>query len=155
MNYAGIPIKVTLAEWYKANALVPEIYEWLGQHGIEPTGGPIYRYRAIGDTEHEFDLEIGVPVATSVEGDGRVLAATLPAGPYVVMVHEGHPDRQTQSHAALHAWATARRLEFDKTGEGRDEVWTARYETYMTNPAVQPDPEQWSTEIAYLIKEVS
>ena len=154
-HYAGIPIKVTLAEWSKANALVPELFGWLARHGIAPTGGPIYRYHTIGDIDREFDLEIGVPVASPVDGDGRVLAGSLPAGSYAVIVHEGHPDRQEHSHAALQARAAAQRLEFDKRGEGCDEVWTARYETYLTDPAVQPDPEQWSTEIAYLIKAAS
>jgi effector-binding domain-containing protein len=121
-HYAGIPIEVTLTEWHKANALVPEIYEWPARNGIEPGGGPIG-------------------------------AGTLPAGPYAVLIHQGHPDRQEQSHAALQEWAAAQGLALDKAGEGRDAVWAARCETYLTDPAEQPDPEQWSTELAYLIKE--
>lgn len=32
--YVAIPIKVTLKEWGRANALVGEIFEWLSQKGI-------------------------------------------------------------------------------------------------------------------------
>lgn len=154
-HYAGISIKVTLREWHQANALVPEIYQWLAERDIVPMGGPIYRYHTIGDDDHEFDLEVGVPVTNPVQGDGRVLAGVLPAGRYAVMVHEGHPDRQHQSHAALREWVAVHGWAFDKTGQGPDEVWTARYETYLTNPEEQPDPNKWSTEIAYLLTETS
>ncbi|MGI5170872.1 GyrI-like domain-containing protein [Spirillospora sp. CA-253888] len=152
LHYAGIPIKVTLPEWHRANALVPEIYQWLERRGIAPLGGPVYRYRTIGGAEREFDLEVGVPVAGPVDGDGRVLASALPAGAYAVAVHHGHPDRQEGTHQALQEWAATQGVELDCTGSGADTVWTARYETYLTDPAEHPDPEQWSTELAYLTK---
>lgn len=152
-HYAGIPVRVTLAEWYKANALVPEIYQWLALGGLQPRSGPIYRYRTIGDHDREFDLEVGVSVDSPVIPDGRIVAGALPAGRYAVMVHHGHPDRQVQSHQALQAWVVQQGLRFAKTGDGPDEVWAARYETYLTDPVEQPDPEQWSTELAYLIAE--
>ncbi|MBB5134615.1 effector-binding domain-containing protein [Thermocatellispora tengchongensis] len=152
-HYAGIPIQVTLRDWGRANALVPELYEWLARNGIEPLGGPVYRYRSIGDEARPFDLEVGVPVAAPVTGDGRVEAGTLPAGQYAVMIHHGHPDQLGKSHAALQQWVEERGLAPGKTGEGPAEVWTARYETYLTDPAEQPDLAQWSTEIAYLVDE--
>lgn len=152
-HYVGIPVKVSLREWYRANALVPEIYQWLAEHDVVPTGGPIYRYHTIGDDDREFDLEVCVPVANPVQAAGRVHAGIVPAGRYAVMVHEGHPDKQHRSHAALQEWAAARNLVLDKTGDGHDEVWAARCESYLTNPEEQPDPDKWSTEIAYLLKE--
>jgi hypothetical protein len=33
----------------------------------------------------------------------------------------------------------------------RGEVWDARLEVYLSNPAEEPDPEAWRTEIAYLV----
>lgn len=151
-HYAGIPIKVNLAEWGKANALIPELYQWLAGRNITPGGGPIYRYYVVGDHEQEFDLEIGVPVAAPVPGDGRVSPGVLPAGRYAVTVHHGHPDGQEHSHAELQDWATGQGLAFDRTSTG---AWTARYETYLTNPDEEPDPNKWSTEIAYLLGETS
>lgn len=154
--YAGIPIRASLSEWYRVNALVPEIYEWLARNGIVPLGGPVYRYRTIGDHEREFDLDVGVPTAGPVTGDGRVHAGILPAGRYAVMIHHGHPDQQVRSHEALQAWVKAQGLAFalaGANGTGGDEVWTARCESYLTNPAEEPDLTKWSTELAYLLKD--
>lgn len=148
-HYAGMPIKVTLREWDKANALVPEIFQWLATQGIAPAGGPIYRYHTVGDADHEFDLEVGVPVADKITTDGRVLAGLLPGGQYAVAVHHGHPDRLDESHAELQKWVAEQGLSLATSGT--DAAWTSRYETYLTNPEEQPDPYQWSTEIAYLL----
>ncbi|OLT32639.1 hypothetical protein BJF79_35875 [Actinomadura sp. CNU-125] len=149
VHYAGVPIGVTLAEWGRANALVPEIYGWLAQRGITPGGGPVYRYRTIGDTERPFELEVGVPVAAPVEGDGRVLARTLPEGAYAVLLHEGHPDGLGEAHRALRAWAEGEGHFLDRDGD----AWAAVYESYLTDPAQEPDLNKWRTELAYLVKE--
>ncbi|QFG25070.1 GyrI-like domain-containing protein [Actinomadura sp. WMMB 499] len=149
VHYAGIRIAVTFAEWGSANALVAEVYGWLAQRGTVPGGGPVYRYRTVGDAERPFDLEVGVPVAEAVEGDGRVHAGSLPAGTYAVLLHEGHPDGLGKAHAALQEWAGEMGLELDRDGE----VWAARYETYLTDPAQEPDLAKWRTELAYLVKE--
>lgn len=73
---------------------------------------------------------------------GRGARRCRPARSYAVVMHNRHPDRQVQTHAALQAWVGVQSLAGDKSGKGRDEVWAARYEIYLTNPAEQPDPEQ-------------
>lgn len=150
--YVAIPIEVALKEFGGANALVGETFAWLGGRGIEPAGAPFFRYSMIGDMEGRFEIEVGVPVAIAVPGDGRVIAGSIPAGRYATLVHTGHPDRLVHAHAALQEWATSRRLDLQRSRQGDDEVWGGRFEFYLTDPAQQPDPEQWSTEIAYLIK---
>jgi effector-binding domain-containing protein len=62
----------------------PELFAWLGEHGVEP-GGPIFiRYAAGSD-----DIELGVPVAPGVSGDERVQAGELPAARWATFVHVG------------------------------------------------------------------
>jgi RNA polymerase sigma factor (sigma-70 family) len=78
---------------YVDAALVGEVIGWLSRQGIEFAGAPFFRYWTIGDMDREFDLEVGVPVASVVSGDERVIAGFIPSGSYATMVHFGHPDR--------------------------------------------------------------
>jgi effector-binding domain-containing protein len=144
---AGIRTTATLAEWGEVNALGPEVLEWLAAHSSRPAGAPYYRYRVIGSFEEKFDVEVGYPVATAVSGDDRVLAGEFPAGDYVVTTHVGHPDGIAQTHLALVDWAAEQGLTLARDGE----VWVAMYESYQTDPADEPDPNAWRTELAYLI----
>jgi effector-binding domain-containing protein len=95
--YVAIPIKVTLKEWSRANALLGEVIEWLGQNGVALAGPPFFRYWKIGNMDDEFDLEVGIPVGSPVSGDGRVIAGSIPGGSYATLVHTEHPDRLVHS----------------------------------------------------------
>ncbi|HEV7652319.1 MAG TPA: GyrI-like domain-containing protein [Actinophytocola sp.] len=145
--YVAIPIRATLREWGEVNALVPEVYGWLAARGITPAGAVFFRHSVVGGFDEKFSVEVGVPVAEPVEGDGRVLAGAKPAGRYVVAVHRGHPDGIAKSHLALVEWAGEHGVELAKDGE----VWGGMYESYGTDPAVEPDMDEWETELAYLV----
>ena len=144
---AGIRTTATLGEWGEVNALGPEVLEWLAARDIRPEPAPYYRYRVIGSFEEKFDVEVGYAVATAVPGDDRVLAGEFPAGDYVVTTHVGHPDQIATTHLALVDWAAGQGITLAKDGE----VWVAMYESYQTDPAVEPDPNSWRTELAYLV----
>lgn len=146
--YAAIPIRATLSEWGSVNALVLEVHGWLAERAIPPAGPLFYRYRLIGDrTERRFDLEVGFPVAEPVEGDGRVVAGSRPAGSYAVRVHHGHPDSIAGTHLALVEWTRERGRPPVRDGE----AWVGMFEYYRTDPEVEPDPRRWETELAYLV----
>jgi DNA gyrase inhibitor GyrI len=130
------------------------VFEWLGQKGVECAGQPpFFRYWVIGDMDNKFELEVGVPVRNAVSGDGRVIAGSIPGGTYATLVHTGHPDRLIHSLTALQDWGISQGLEWNNRREGNDEVWGGRFEFYLTNPAEQPDLEQWSIEIAYQVRD--
>jgi effector-binding domain-containing protein len=145
--YVAIPIRATLREWGGVNALVPEVVGWLAARGIAPAGAPFYRHLVVGGLDERFSVEVGFPVAEPVEGDGRVVAGAKPAGRYVVAVHHGHPDGIAKSHQALVAWAGEHGVPLARDGD----VWDGMYESYRADPAVEPDPSKWETELAYLV----
>ena len=147
--YVAIPIRVSLREWGRANALVGEVFDWLARQGVPPGGPPFFRYRTIGGMDAPFDLEVGVPVARPLGGDSPVIAGHRPAGAYAVAVHTGHPDRLDGAHEELQAWVRDQDLRVAMGEEG--DVWEARFESFLTDPAQQPDLERWSIEIAYLL----
>lgn len=151
--YVSIPIELTLKEWEKANTLVGEIFAWLGEKEVQPSGAPFFRYLVIGDTEKKFKLEVGVPITSPMFGDERVITGTIPAGKYATLVHIGHPDCIGNSFTVLEEWAKDHDIEWDNQMEGEEELWGGRFEYYLTDPAVEPNLEKWSTEIAYKIRE--
>ncbi len=51
--------------------LFRELRDWMKQMDIEPTGRPFFRYYVI-NMEGEMDVEVGIPVNTTLTGDGRV-----------------------------------------------------------------------------------
>ena len=77
--YLGIRAEVPMQEL--GNGLIPqsldEIFGWMEQQGVAPAGPPIMRFHVI-DMECNLDVEIGVPVAGSVAGDGRIQPNSLP-----------------------------------------------------------------------------
>jgi effector-binding domain-containing protein len=145
----AIPVRATLRGWGTVNALVPEVFAWLSDRGIPPAGPLFYRYRVIGDADEEFEVEVGVPVAAPVAGDGRVQGGAAPAGRYAVRVHHGHPDEMARTHRELLAWAQEQGSPALREGER----WAGVFEYYRSDPDVEPDPAKWETEIAYLVSQ--
>jgi effector-binding domain-containing protein len=89
---------------------------------------------------------MGVPVPAGTPG----ATGTLPAGRYVSLLHVGHYDELIAANATLQAWASDHGVTFDVTRADDGDHWGARVEHYLTNPAEEPDPSRWQTEIAYL-----
>lgn len=150
----SIPVQATLQEWNRTIEQIPQLFQWLGQNGVTPDGALFYRYRILGDNESEFNVEIGMAVSEPVEGSGPVVAGEIPAGTYVASVHHGHPDRLFEVNAGIEAWASEQGVAFDLQRIGDQEVWTGRFEFFLTNPEDEPDPANWSTEVAILIADV-
>lgn len=149
--YAAISIQASLSEWSKVNKLVDEIFEWLASREIEPAGPLFYRYWIIGDSNEPFQLEVGLPLEQMAPGDERVITGFLPGGSYVTALHHGHPDKLEQSFNELEIWAKKEGLLLDKQWDGDKEVWNGRFETYLTNFAVEPDLANWKIGISYLL----
>jgi len=125
-----------------------EVFAWLAAHGGAPNGPPFWKYNVI-DMARGLEIEAGVTVAQPVAGDGRVITGTLPAGRYVTVRHVGHPSTLMAATASLLDWAAQRQLTWDVSPSPDGERWGARLEFYLTDPSVEPDMNQWVTELAF------
>ena len=146
--YAGISAWVTMETISSVADRIPEIFGWLGAHGIAPAGPPFFRYHVI-DMQRALQVEAGVPVASAVDDEGEVRAGTLPAGRFAVMTHTGAPDTLVAATAELLGWAQARGLAWDVSQTDAGEHWGCRVEFYLTNPAEEPDAGKWQTQLAF------
>lgn len=123
------------------------LFAWLNQRRIQPAGAPFVKYNVV-DMTQRLELELGVVVATPVDGTAEVQAGTLPAGRYAVLIHQGPYDGLREATARLLQSADALHVQWDATTTAKGERFTARLETYLTDPSKQSDPARWQTEIA-------
>jgi effector-binding domain-containing protein len=146
--YICVPRTVTMATLPSAADEIPGLLAWLATHGTEPAGPPFIKYNVI-DMARELQVEAGVPVAAPVAGDGQVRAGTLPGGRYAAVTHVGPYDQLVPAVRRLLDWAQGQGLTWDKQDSPEGQRWGCRLEIYPVNPAEQPDPAKWETELVF------
>ena|SRR5215469_1870711 len=146
--YMAFKARVTMAELGGLGPRVGEVFGWLGAHGLSQAGAPFFRYTVI-DMTRQLEMEVGVPVAATVDGDGHVMPGVLPAGRYATLTHVGHPSELAAATKTLLDWADAQGLRWDMSPGEAGERWGSRLEFYLTDPAEEPDMSKWQTELAF------
>jgi len=124
--------------------LFKELRAWMQQEGIAPAGPPLLRYHVI-NMEGEMDIEVGIPVAKALPGNGRVCPGVLPGGRYarLIYINNGYT-----GNGALTRWAIENGLAFDQRDDPKGTAFRARYERYLTDPKIQPLKTKWEVEVA-------
>jgi effector-binding domain-containing protein len=119
--------------------LLGELFGYVGEVGVQPSGGPFARF--FGAREESIDFEIGVPVAGTVAGRGRIASGELPGGSVAVTWHIGPYDGLADAYEAIEGWMR-------ETGrESAGPMW----EIYHSDPEREPDPASWRTEVCWPI----
>jgi effector-binding domain-containing protein len=137
----------------------PQLFAWLGQHGIEPAGPPFIRYLEVDHDGEPLEIEVAAPVADEAEPDENapVRAGTLPAGRYATLLHTGpyrHDDVPDlgDAQAALRSWTEQQGIVTGRPSE-RGSSLAACVEHYRVGPPLEADWTKWETELAYLVVE--
>jgi AraC-like DNA-binding protein/effector-binding domain-containing protein len=122
-------------------AALPKVFLHAQQRGLAIAGYPITRY--LEPSVGLVTLETGIRVTahsgdwTVADGQGEVLAETLPAGSAAATIHFGPYDQLQDAYAAVEEWIAANG--FRQNG--------APWEAYLNDPAYHPNPQNWKTEI--------
>jgi effector-binding domain-containing protein len=124
--------------------LFKELRAWMKQEGVEPAGKPFFRYYII-NMDGEMDVEVGIPAAKALPGNGRVCPGVLPGGHYASLVYIG---TGYTGNGALTRWAIENGFTFDQWDDPKGDAFRARYERYLTDPAIQPLKSKWEVEVA-------
>lgn len=136
----------------RATLPVAEIGPWLGRtygaiagllaaRQAAPAGPPFARFHMLGSGR--FEVEAGFPVNSPIEPAGDLQPSGLPGGQVAVTVHVGPYDQMEPAYQALASWVT------DHGGNLAGDAW----EVYFSDPATQPDPATWRTEIVQPYRE--
>jgi effector-binding domain-containing protein len=155
--YVAIRARVnTEAEFRRAaDTGFPELFGWLRARGVEPAGPLFIRYRAVDGDGQPREVDLAVPVADEVPGDGRVAADVLPSGRWLTLRHVG-PYRSTTTpdlgaaRTTLRAWADEQGVALDIRETDGGTALGGCIEHYLIGPHEEPDHSKWETELAYL-----
>ena len=142
--------------------LFGEVFGYIQQSGQQPAGMPLTIYHAMDDAAvdperivggYEDDLECEVkpgtmvmecamPVASAMDGSGRIQASELPSGTVATVTHMGPYDNLPQSWSALTEWM----------GQQGLQPAGAPWEVYVTDPGAEPDQSKWRTDIFFPVQ---
>ena len=89
-----------------------------------------------------MEIGAGFPIAQAAPGSGEIEAGTLPRGSTAVGVHGGAYDQLPESYTEVERWIESQDL------TARSAPW----ESYLTDPAEHPNPEDWRTEIYWPVR---
>lgn len=125
---------------------IDELFGWLETQGAKPVGPPLMRYHVI-NMEGNMDVELGIPVAHALPGEGHIAAGVLPAGRYASLVYTGVMNG-IAGNGALIDWAESNGITWDSWDDPNGDAFGSRVEYFLTGPADDPDPANWDTEVA-------
>ncbi|HEU4328119.1 MAG TPA: GyrI-like domain-containing protein [Roseiflexaceae bacterium] len=149
--YVGIRTQIPMSQLPQIiPQFLDELFAWLGQRGIAPACAPFQRLHVI-NMEGQMDVELGIPVAQAVPGDGRVSAGVIPAGRYATLVYRGLDG--IPGNRALIEWAAQQGLQWDRWDDPQGDAFRSRIESFLTDPDEEPDPNNWETEVAIKLAE--
>jgi AraC family transcriptional regulator len=118
---------------------LPKVFVHAQQRGLAIAGYPITRYleTSVGLVTFETGMRVTAHSGdwTAADGQGDVLAETLPAGPAATTIHCGPYDQLQDAYAAVEEWIAANG--FRPSG--------APWEAYLNDPADHPNPQDWKT----------
>jgi effector-binding domain-containing protein len=126
-----------------------ELNAWVIENKIETAGPPFLRYHVI-DMRGYMDISYAIPVHKLLPDHGDVKAGELPAGRYASLIYSGGG---ISANRALIEWVRANGMEFDRWDTEQGDNFRGRYETFLTDPKVEPRKSKWELEVAIKLAE--
>jgi effector-binding domain-containing protein len=121
-----------------------ELNAWISANDIKPSGLPFLRFHVI-DMRGFMDISFGVPVRKALPDVGDVKADVIPMGRYASLIYSGGG---ISANKALIEWVRAGEMDFDCRDTEQGDNFSGRYETYLTDPKVEPRKSRWKIEVA-------
>lgn len=121
-----------------------QLNSWIAEREIETYGLPFLRYHVI-DMHGFMDLSYCIPVNKALPDDGQVKADFIPAGQYAHLIYSGGG---ISGNRALIEWVRAQGLDFDRWDTDKGDNFRGRYETFLTDPKIEPRKSKWQIEVA-------
>ena len=150
--YAGSRMRVPM----QFEHMLPDAWQCVAEslisQGIIEFGPAIIRYHT---TAMERLLEIDVAFITPTllpQADGLV-TGELPAGDYACLTHIGpyDDDGVYLANVKIIEWAKANQIRWDVEQRDGEEWWAGRVEWYLNDPARDPDPQTYLTELTFKV----
>jgi effector-binding domain-containing protein len=133
---------------FEVEKTLTAVWSLLDEAGIPAVGPPMCIVPQITGTEDEvppptpWTLIVGFPVEDELEAQDPILFGHLPGGKVLTTLHMGKLDTLSTAYLSL---------QVHMMKEGLTPVG-APWEVYLSDPAWEPDPEQWRTVVNWAVK---
>jgi effector-binding domain-containing protein len=124
--------------------IADELNTWVEENKIKTSGPPFLRYHVI-DMRGFMDISYCVPVRKALPDVGDVKADVLPAGRYASLIYSGGG---ISGNRFLIEWVRVQGMDFDRWDTEQGDNFRSRYETYLTDPKIEPRKSKWQIEVA-------
>ena len=121
-----------------------ELNAWVDENRIKTASPPFLRFHVI-DMRGFMDISFCVPVRKAVPDDGNVKADFIPAGRYASLIYLGGG---ISANRTLIEWVRAKGMDFDRWDTEQGDNFRGRYETYLTDPKIEPRKSKWKIDVA-------
>jgi len=140
-SYIGIMDSCTLEDvGQRMNVLYNELLVFGARTGIDITVRPIAIYHRLDEKKTVF--EMGIPVVERPSVSGRMRYKTMQGSDHVVASYYGSYDTLEDGHNAVQQWL----MRYRRKMSGYP------WEMFVTDPAIEPDPNKWLTRIYYPVE---
>lgn len=126
-----------------------ELNGWVDEHKVKTAGPPFLRFHVI-DMRGFMEISYAVPVHKALPDEGDIKADELPAGRYASLIYSGGG---ISANRALIEWVRAKGMDFDRWDTEQGDNFCGRYESYLTDPKVEPRKSKWKIEVAIKLAE--
>jgi effector-binding domain-containing protein len=138
---AALRVSTTMAQFPEAvGQAFDDAVAAITAAGAGFAGPPYTRYLSFG--EGEIEAEVGFPVAGPFTASGKVEPSSLPGGRVVTTVHVGSYHEIAGTWQRVQTWIEEHGLTVDGPA----------WESYLTDPATDPDPATWRTELRFPLR---
>jgi len=121
--------------------LYAEINEFMDEHNVVSDLAPLVIYHFWSDTI--VDVEAGIQIKDSVGVfNERVNLKYIAVGNYVTATHYGVYERIPETYFSINEWMRKNEVQ----------VIGPPWEVYVTDPAIESNPEKWETQINFPIQ---
>ena len=124
--------------------IADDLNEWVDENKIKTAGPPFLRFHVI-DMRGFMDISYCVPVHKALPDDGNIKADFIPAGHYASLIYSGGG---ISANRALIEWVRAQGNDFNRWDTEQGDNFSGRYETYLTDPKIEPRKSKWKIEVA-------
>ena len=151
--YAAVRLQVPIPFGQYLQPAWARVDKWLAGQGLK-SGPSIIRYLTT-DMSTKLDIEVGFFIDQYVPGSAEIVTGVLPAGPYATLIYTGpyEGDGVYKANVAIVEWAKANGIVWKLENKDGVEWWDARLEIYWSDPDIDKDPNQYRTELAFMVAE--
>ncbi len=130
-----------------APPLIDQTIQWIKAHGGATAGAPFFNYFAFLPGG-KMQMQVGMPTAKLMAGEGRVETGNLPGGRYAAIIHTGPYHELYEANMALDKWARGQGFDFAGKEVGDRFENATRLEIYHKDPGEDPSGPP-VTEVAF------